>query len=109
MANEVSAINITESAGGVVVQTIARAMLKTFVQAFVSGLALTFTPWLLDLSQTLSNGGHVSLGDANVGGKLILAAAVGALSALISWAMNYFGEKTLPGTVQAVTTVPPPK
>ncbi len=105
MNNTVNQITIPESTTGVVVQTIARAAGKTFIQAFVSGLALTFSPWLLNLSETLSNGGNVTLEDMNGGGKLIAAAAIGAVSALISLAMNFFG-KTLPSgqTVTAQTT-----
>ena len=99
--NTVNQITIPASTTGVVVQTLARAALKTLVQAFVAGLALTFSPWLLDLSTTLAGGGDVTLGDMNAGGKIIASAAVGAVASVISLATNFFG-KTLPSG-EAVT------
>lgn len=95
MTNTVNQITIPASSSGVVVQTVARAALKTFAQAFVSGLVLTFTPWLMSIADTLSNGGDVTMDDLNVGAKLVIAAAIGAVASLISLAMNFF-EKTLP-------------
>lgn len=103
--NTVNQITIPESTTGVIVQTLARAALKTLAQAFLAGLALTFSPWLLDLSQNLAGGGTVDMGDLNLGAKLIVSAALGAVASLISFAMNVFG-KTLPSgsTVRAEVT-----
>ncbi len=95
MNNTVNQLTIPASSSGVVVQTIARAALKTLAQAFFAGLALTFSPWLLDVSTSLAGGGSVDMGDMNLGAKLIASAAVGAVASLISLATNFFG-KTLP-------------
>lgn len=95
MAKEVSQVVVPASSTGVVVQTIATAALKTFGQAFLAGLALTFSPWLLELAQDVAGGGTIDVSDLNVGSKLIVSAALGAGSAVISFLMNYFAVKTL--------------
>lgn len=104
--NTVTQLTIPASATGVVVQTLARAAFKTFLQAALSGLILTFSPWLLDLSTTLTNGGSVTLDDLNAGGKIVAAVLIGAVASVISFGGNYFGAKTLPSgsTVQAEVT-----
>lgn len=107
MNNTVSQIMIPASTTGVVVQTLARAALKTFAQASISGLVLTFSPWLLDLSTTLTNGGTVTLDDLNAGGKIVAAVLIGAVASVISFGGNYIGAKTLPAGADVRAEVTP--
>lgn len=106
MVNTTNQITIPASTTGVVVQTIAKAAGKTFIQAFVSSLALTFSPWLLELAQDVAGGGTVDMADLNLGGKLIVSAALGAFAAVISFAMNFF-SKTLPANTVVEAEVKP--
>ena len=103
MTNTVTDITITKPATQVLVQTIGKAAAKTFAQAFVAALLVSALPLLNQWQSDLSNGGTIDFEDVNALGRLIFAAVIAGVSALISLAGNYFGAKTLPAgtTVEA--------
>lgn len=96
MSKTVTDITIPASPTGVVVQTLGKAALKTFAQAFVAALLVSVVPLLSEWQADLSGGGAIDMDDVNALGRLVFAAVIAGISAIISFGGNYFGAKTLP-------------
>jgi uncharacterized membrane protein (DUF4010 family) len=107
MANTTNQITIPASTTGVLVQTIGKAALKTFGQAFVAALLVSVVPLLSDWQADLSGGGSIDMEDVNALGRLLFAAVIAGISAIISFGGNYFGAKTLPANTVVEAEVKP--
>lgn len=71
-----------------VTQTVAKAAAKTFLQAFLSVLALLLVPVLTNWTTTLSNGGTIDI-DVDFVSQVAIAAVGAGIAALISLAWNW--------------------
>lgn len=71
-----------------VTQTVAKAAAKTFLQAFLSVLALLLVPVLTNWAVNLQNGGDVVI-DVDFFQKVLIAATGAGIAALISLAWNW--------------------
>lgn len=71
-----------------VTQTIAKAAAKTFLQAFLSVLALLLVPVLTNWAVDLQNGGDIVV-DVDFFQKVLIAAVGAGIAALISMSWNW--------------------
>lgn len=85
-----------------IVQSTAKAAVKTFLQAFFGVLLLLAVPTLTNWAVSLQNGGDVEI-DVKWFTKVLIAAIGGGIAALISFIWN----SLLKGSSGAVIAAPP--
>jgi hypothetical protein len=105
MVNTTNSITLPASTTGVVVQTIAKAAGKTFIQAALAVLLLLAVPEFSSWVNDVQEGTPINI-DLNFWRNVGLAALGGGLAALISFLMNFF-SKTLPANTVVEAEVKP--
>lgn len=73
-----------------IVQSVAKAAAKTFMQAFLAVLVLLLVPILTRWAVDVSGGGQIDL-DVHFFANILIAAVGGGIAALISFLQNRIG------------------